>query len=126
MAAIGLGLYLPMILEAHHSTNANFTEDIVSVEGTVERVRFVNPHASLLIKHVDPYFEIAAPSTAGNATMDPYGVAAGAHVCSICYQCFEDERARAAHANSRQFIEHASERQGQGVSSERGATATRV
>ena len=53
MAAIGLGLYLPMILEAHHSTNANFTEDIVSVEGTVERVRFVNPHASLLIKHVD-------------------------------------------------------------------------
>ena len=39
--------------DAHHSTNANFTQEIVSVEGTIERVRFVNPHASVLIRHVD-------------------------------------------------------------------------
>ena len=52
MCAIGLGLYFPMILEAHHSTNANFTHEVVSIEGTIERVRFVNPHASVLIKHV--------------------------------------------------------------------------
>ena len=29
-----------MTLDAHHSTNANFTQEIVSVEGTIERVRF--------------------------------------------------------------------------------------
>lgn len=38
---------------AHHSTNANFTQEIISVEGVIERVRFVNPHASVLIKNTD-------------------------------------------------------------------------
>ena len=41
---------VPMMTAAHHSTNANFTQEIISVEGTIERVRFVNPHASVLIK----------------------------------------------------------------------------
>lgn len=53
VAALGLGACLSMTLEAHHSTNANFTQEIVSVEGMIEQVRFVNPHASVLIKHVD-------------------------------------------------------------------------
>ena len=51
--ALGLSACLSMTLDAHHSTNANFTQEIVSVEGTIERVRFVNPHASVLIRHVD-------------------------------------------------------------------------
>ncbi len=38
---------------AHHSTNANFTQEIISVEGVIERVRFQNPHASVLIKNTD-------------------------------------------------------------------------
>ena len=38
---------------SHHSTNANFTQEIISVEGVIERVRFVNPHASVLIKNTD-------------------------------------------------------------------------
>ena len=38
---------------AHHSTNANFTQEIISVEGLIEQVRFQNPHASVLIKNVD-------------------------------------------------------------------------
>lgn len=38
---------------AHHSTNANFTQEIISVDGVIERVRFVNPHASVLIKNTD-------------------------------------------------------------------------
>jgi len=50
---LGLSACLSMTLVAHHSTNANFTQEIVSVEGTIERVRFVNPHASVLIRHVD-------------------------------------------------------------------------
>lgn len=44
-----LGL-LPVLLGAHHSTDANFTREIISVEGDVQQIRFVNPHASVLIK----------------------------------------------------------------------------
>lgn len=43
----------PYFVFAHHSTNANFTQEIISVEGTIERVRFQNPHASVLIKNTD-------------------------------------------------------------------------
>ena len=43
----------PLLLSAHHSTNANFTQEIISVDGVIERVRFQNPHASVLIKHTD-------------------------------------------------------------------------
>lgn len=46
-------LLMPLPGLAHHSTNANFTQEIISVEGVIERVRFVNPHASVLIKHTD-------------------------------------------------------------------------
>ena len=38
---------------SHHSTNANFTQEIITVEGVIERVRFQNPHASVLIKNTD-------------------------------------------------------------------------
>jgi len=44
---------LPLMANAHHSTNANFTQEIITVEGTIERVRFQNPHASVLIKNID-------------------------------------------------------------------------
>lgn len=44
---------LPIALRAHHSTNANFTQEIITVEGVIERVRFQNPHASVLIKNID-------------------------------------------------------------------------
>ena len=52
-AAVLCVLLLPVSLSAHHSTNANFTQEIISVEGVIERVRFVNPHASVLIKNTD-------------------------------------------------------------------------
>jgi len=45
-------LGLPVLGLAHHSTNANFTQEIISVEGIIERVRFQNPHASVLIKSI--------------------------------------------------------------------------
>lgn len=44
---------MPMLVSAHHSTNTNFTQEIITVEGLIERVRFQNPHASVLIKHTD-------------------------------------------------------------------------
>lgn len=46
-------LLVPFQVSSHHSTNANFTQEIISVEGVIERVRFQNPHASVLIKNTD-------------------------------------------------------------------------
>ena len=46
-------LCVPLVAIAHHSTNANFTQEIITVEGEIERVRFQNPHASILIKNID-------------------------------------------------------------------------
>jgi hypothetical protein len=46
-------LITSFLVSAHHSTNANFTQEIISVEGTIERVRFQNPHASVLINNTD-------------------------------------------------------------------------
>jgi|LauGreDrversion4_2_1035121.scaffolds.fasta_scaffold1377684_1 hypothetical protein len=35
---------------AHHSTVANFTQEILEISGVVEQIRFQNPHTSLLVK----------------------------------------------------------------------------
>ncbi len=43
----------PHFSPAHHSTNANFTQEIISVAGVIERVRYQNPHSSVLIKQID-------------------------------------------------------------------------
>ena len=50
---IAVLLSTPFLVSAHHSTAANFTQEIISVEGTIERVRFQNPHSSVLIKNTD-------------------------------------------------------------------------
>lgn len=44
---------LPVAVTAHHSTNANFTQEIITVEGVIEQVRYQNPHASVVIKNTD-------------------------------------------------------------------------
>ena len=38
---------------AHHSTATNFTQEIITVEGVIEKVRYQNPHSSVLIKNTD-------------------------------------------------------------------------
>lgn len=38
---------------AHHSTAANFTREIITVDGVIEKVRYQNPHASILLKNTD-------------------------------------------------------------------------
>ena len=50
---IAVLLSTPFLVSAHHSTAANFTQEIISVEGAIERVRFQNPHSSVLIKNTD-------------------------------------------------------------------------
>ena len=44
---------MPLVSAAHHSTATNFTQEIITVEGVIEKVRFQNPHASVLIKNTD-------------------------------------------------------------------------
>lgn len=44
---------IPMLARGHHSTAANFTQEVISVKGVVERIRSVNPHSSILIKNAD-------------------------------------------------------------------------
>lgn len=44
-------LLLSFSASAHHSTAANFTQEIIKVEGVIEQVRYKNPHASVLIKN---------------------------------------------------------------------------
>ena len=39
--------------EAQHATVANFTREVISVDGVIEQVRYQNPHASILIRHSD-------------------------------------------------------------------------
>jgi len=41
----------PFAVSAHHSTVANFTQEIITVDGVIEKVRYQNPHASVLIRN---------------------------------------------------------------------------
>ncbi len=74
LVAICLLIALPV--RSHHSTNANFTQEIITVEGTIEQVRYVNPHASVLIKNTDAdgretYWLL---ETVGRTTLDRQGM----------------------------------------------------
>lgn len=46
-------VWISLAADAHHSTAANFTQEIITVEGVIEKVRYQNPHASVLIKSTD-------------------------------------------------------------------------
>lgn len=48
---LALILMLSYSANAHHSTVANFTQEIITVDGVIEQVRYKNPHASVLIKN---------------------------------------------------------------------------
>jgi len=51
LLAVLLGM--PLVASAHHSTATNFTQEVISAEGVIEKVRYQNPHASVLIKNTD-------------------------------------------------------------------------
>ena len=69
-------LSAPFLVSAHHSTAANFTQEIISVEGTIERVRFQNPHSSVLIKNTDDQGEETfwLIESVGRTTLERQGV----------------------------------------------------
>ena len=61
---------------AHHATVTNFTQEIISVEGVIEQIRYQNPHSSILIKNTsddgnDTYWLI---ETGAKTTLQRKGV----------------------------------------------------
>jgi 2-keto-4-pentenoate hydratase len=46
-----LVLLISPFAAAHHSTATNFTQEVITVDGVIEKVRYQNPHASVLIKN---------------------------------------------------------------------------
>lgn len=75
---IGLCLVIALAgaAEAHHATAANFTQEIVTVEGVVEQVRYMNPHTALLISQASEdgskvYWLL---ETVGRTTLERRGV----------------------------------------------------
>ena len=41
---------IALAANAHHATVTNFTQELISVEGAIEQIRYQNPHSSILIK----------------------------------------------------------------------------
>lgn len=69
-------LLLAGIASAHHATVANFTQEIITIRGVVEKVRFQNPHASILIKsaQADDAQEFWLIETGARTTLERKGV----------------------------------------------------
>ncbi len=67
---------LSCVAQAHHATSANFTQEIVAVEGVVEQVRYLNPHAALLISQASEDGDKAywLLETVGRTTLERRGV----------------------------------------------------
>lgn len=75
---IGLFLlaWISGAVQAHHATAANFTQEIVTVEGVVEQVRYMNPHTALLVSQTadDGNKTYWLLETVGRTTLERRGV----------------------------------------------------
>jgi 2-oxo-hept-3-ene-1,7-dioate hydratase len=71
-----LAIFACCTANAHHATSANFTQEIISVDGIVEQVRFQNPHTSLLISQTsdDGKKSYWLLETVGRTTLERRGV----------------------------------------------------
>ena len=46
-------LSAPLAVNAHHSTAFNYSEETITLEGTITEVKWVNPHGSLVLEVVN-------------------------------------------------------------------------
>jgi len=72
----GLTAFVACVANAHHATVANFTQEIISVDGIVEQVRYQNPHTSFLISQIsdDGKKSYWLLETVGSTTLERRGV----------------------------------------------------
>jgi len=47
--ACALVVFLPFTATAHHSTAFNYSEETVTLNGTITNIKWVNPHGSLVL-----------------------------------------------------------------------------
>jgi ethanolamine ammonia-lyase small subunit len=71
-----ISMFAAIAAHAHHSTAANFTQEIITVEGVIEKVRYQNPHASVLIKNTDDTGKVTywLVETGARTTLERKGV----------------------------------------------------
>lgn len=69
-------LFVSAATRAHHATSANFTDEIVSVDGVIEKIRYQNPHTSLLLSQAgdDGKKTYWLLETVGSTTLSRHGV----------------------------------------------------
>lgn len=88
-AAIGLGvLVIPVVSVAHHSFSAEYDGNKpLALEGTVEKIRFVNPHSWLYLnvtgadgKVTTWELEFGTPNALANAGLSKQDIKPGARV----------------------------------------------
>ena len=48
-AIVAALIALPLTAIAHHSVALNFSQDVITLNGTIENVRWINPHASFVL-----------------------------------------------------------------------------
>ncbi len=46
-------LSVPLAVNAHHSTAFNYSEETITLEGTITAVKWVNPHGTLVLEVVN-------------------------------------------------------------------------
>ena len=70
-------LSVPLAVNAHHSTAFNYSDETITLEGTITEVKWVNPHGSLVLE-----------VTNADGTMDEWFVEFLARiVSSFAYSC---------------------------------------
>ena len=47
---LGALIVMPLVPQAHHSTALNFSEEVVTFEGTVKSTKWINPHGSFVLE----------------------------------------------------------------------------
>lgn len=75
LPALFMLLAMPLAV-AHHSTDANFTQEIISVPGEIQEIRNMNPHAAVLIRSTNPDGgeQFWLLETLGRTTLDRQGI----------------------------------------------------
>lgn len=45
-----VSVFAPVMVSAHHSIALNFSDEVISLEGTITSLKWVNPHSSFVLK----------------------------------------------------------------------------
>ena len=85
--AVCLLTLVALSAKAHHATVTNFTQELITVNGIIEQIRYQNPHSSILIRHISEegeeiywLIETAAKTTLSRKGVNLDSLLAGAKI----------------------------------------------